>query len=487
MLFSELIQCAKEAKISFEYTLPTHLLGKEKEISFNQAWTDSRRVEKNDLFICTQGEKTDGHKYAEQTVESGASILIVEKEKFKNNALNFSVPLIYVENSVEALMKIALAKRMKFQGKVIGITGTAGKTTVKELLAQVLSCKGKTAKNYLNFNTQIGLSLSILNTSGDENFWVLEAGISHEHDMDEIATVLRPDIALILNADLGHAEGLPKGSAYYKSKLFKYLKDEHSKALACADYSDLVKESQKNTDKIYYFTSQDKKVEYQAKYKGALNENPKNIKGLYTLSFSDLSTGEQEIFDVETPLHSEYGAENVIAISAIASLCGMNEKEIQEAFKKSTLPSQRFEIHYYNNITLIDDSYNANPLSFKRMLQAAQEYTSEKKIFICIAGAMGELGEHAKQAHLELGKELANTRAKYIFYTGDFSKEIKQGLEENSFESEFNLLKSPEDFSEYLKKLALSEATFLVKGSRSNHLELYVQEIQKLYGQEYAL
>ncbi len=483
MQFSELISLAEKAALSFEYHVPE---GKNKEtISFNNAWADSRQIQGNDLFVCLKGDNSDGHAYIEKAIELGISVLIAEKSKVENPKM-LPIACLLVENSMQALTQIAHTRRMQTNAKVIGITGTAGKTTIKELLAQMLSTKGKVAKNYMNYNTQIGLPLSILNADGNEDFWVLEAGISHEHDMDELAPLLRPDIALVLNAGLGHAEGLPQGAAYYKAKLFAHLKDEHSKALTSADYPALVKEGRKNNPQTLYFSAEGKEITYRASYIGL--EEGEELKGKYAI-YCD---GNE--YEVLAPFHGQHMAENAIALATLACLCGLNSSEIIKAFEIAKLPKQRFEVQHYNNkaITLIDDSYNANPLSFNRMIESAKEYTNvylkelATKPFVCVIGAMGELGYEAEKAHEELGEFLAD-KARYVFYTGAFCEEVEKAYKKDAILGTFSALTSPENFAQSLKDLDLKEAVFLVKGSRSNHLEYYVQEIKKYYGDTHAI
>ncbi len=476
MLFSELINFARKAQLEFACS---HCPNDENfvDIEISKVVVDNRLVESGSLFVCISGEKNDGHNFASQAIESGAVALLAEKGKLENP----QVPTLFVDDTSSALQKIAHAKRMDFEGKVIAITGTAGKTSVKEMLFQVLSSKGKTAKNHLNYNTQLGVSISILSAKGDEDFWILEAGISHEHDMDEIATIIRPDIALILNAGLGHAEGLPRGAAYYKSKLFQYLKDSWSVAIASADYADLVKESRKIFSSALYFSTQGKTVPYRAAYMN-MNAEGKGIFRLYA---------DGENFDIEAPLRSAYGAENVIAITSIALLCGMKQEEIQEAFRNTSLPVQRFEVHQFiednKNVTVIDDSYNANPLSFSRMVEAANEYTISteqnptSRPLICLVGAMYELGDKSEKEHEKLAKFIAEMKASYVFYTGPYRENFQFGLESVKGKHKFELLTGEENFAETLKELDLQEAVFLVKGSRSNKLEVYVKELINYY------
>jgi UDP-N-acetylmuramoyl-tripeptide--D-alanyl-D-alanine ligase len=187
--------------------------------------TDSRKVEPGDLFVCIKGERFDGHAYAAQAVAKGAVAVIAEIEAAQLPA-ELEAPVLRVENSVVALGKLAAHHRSKTKACVIGVTGTAGKTTVKEMIAAICSLAGPTAYNYKNLNNQIGLPVSMLDASGEEKFWVFEAGISQPHDMDELGAILGPNVAVIINVGPAHLEGLGDvaGVARYKSRLFHYLR-----------------------------------------------------------------------------------------------------------------------------------------------------------------------------------------------------------------------------------------------------------------------
>ncbi len=474
MTFSELIQYAHKAKLDFSYSVPKSQDAE--NIIIHHFCTDSRQVEKGSLFVCIQGEKSDGHSFAKACIEQGANALIADKKL--DSSIEESAAILYVKDTSKALQEIAHAKRKEFQGNLIAITGTSGKTSVKEMLYQVLSQKGKAAKNHLNFNTQIGVSLSILNTDNDEDFWILEAGISHEHDMEEIAAILTPDIALILNVGLAHAEGLPKGAAFYKSKLFSYLqknKEGNYIAFASADYPTLKEEALKNCAKTQFYSIIDEDCPSYARYLGLNEENM----GRFLLKLNSDS------YEIIAPLRSDYGAENCIAIASIASLF-MSKEEIKQAFTKTTSPQQRFEITHYNDVTLIDDCYNANPLSFKRMITAALEYCkgneTQSRPLICLVGAMYELGEIAEQEHEILAKELTLAKVEKIYYTGSYASSFEKGLKDSHYSGHYALLTSPQDFSAEIKEMRLTNCVFLVKGSRSNHLEKYAQKIREIYG-----
>lgn len=440
------------------------------DIVLTGAASDNRAVKPGDLFVCVPGERTDGHLYAADAVRAGAAAVLAERDPFEGevNARMLLTPVLLADNSVAALGRLGHAWRAEFPGRVVGVTGTAGKTTLKELLAHILSVRGATARNPLNLNTQIGLPVSMLNATGDEDFWVMEAGISHAGDMDELGPVLEPDLAVILNVGAGHVEGLGgKGVARCKAALLKYLAPG-GQALVSADYPDLVRETRALCPTAVYFSTTGKQMPYRATYLG-LGEDGR---GRYRLRL------DGESLDVTCALSGSYGAENVIAAAAAAHLLGLSAEEIARGLEGAEPPAQRFARLSVPGWTVIDDSYNANPLSCARMLEAAAELARDKAL-VCVMGEMLELGDEADREHIELGRALAPARA--VFWLGGHADEVREGLAKEHFTGLFRALARPGDFLPAFAEWDGArtdrerEGLMLFKGSRGNRLERLVQ------------
>ena len=431
--------------------------------------SDSRAVKPGDLFVCVPGERTDGHDHAAEAVRAGAVAVLAERDPFEGevNARVLLTPVLLADNSVAALGRLGHAWRAAFRGKVVGVTGTAGKTTLKELLAHILAGRGATARNPLNLNTQIGLPVSMLGADGDEAFWVMEAGISHAGDMDELGPVLEPDLAVILNVGAGHVQGLGgKGVARCKAALLKYLAPG-AQALVSADYPDLVREARALCPAAVYFSTTGKQMPYRAAYLG-LGEDGR---GRYRLRL------DGESLDVACSLPGPYGAGNGIAAAAAAHLLGLSAEEIARGLEGAALPAQRFARLSVPGWTVIDDSYNANPLSCARMLEAAAELARDRAL-VCVMGEMLELGDEADREHVELGRALAVARA--VFWLGGHADEVREGLEKEHFAGLFRPLARPEDFLpafadwDNARSDRDREGLMLFKGSRGNRLERLV-------------
>ena len=358
--------------------------------------------------------------------------------------------------------------RDRSRATVIGITGTAGKTTVKEALSSILSKVGKTAKNPVNNNNQIGMPCAILNIDGDERFWVIEVGISHEHDMDELGNILCPDVALILNVGDGHTEGLlDKGVAYYKARLLSYL-SPNGYGLINADYKDLVNESKVYKNRVNYFGTESDLSNIKCKY---ISQECDNNLGKFEVRINN------EKFEIFAPFHGQSGAENVSAIVAITKSLNIDIKIIQKEFRNIILPEKRFNRCIVNNWEIIDDSYNANPLSMQRMLEVAKEI-AKKRPFITVLGEMLELGSLSKIKHHDLGLLLSHISPTAVFWKGGNSDNIYEGLKEGNFKGQFIPFSNEKEFKIALDNVHFNEikqknGLIFFKGSRGNHLEIF--------------
>lgn len=451
------------------------------------AVTDSRQAVAGSLFVCIKGERVDGHDFIPQVAEQGALAALASRGVFAGRTPPLAV--IYAEDSVDGLGRLGAARRGDFKGTVIGITGSAGKTSVKEVLAGVLSVRGKTSKNFMNLNSQIGLPVSLLNADADAAFWVMEAGISAPCDMDEIGAILRPDLAVILNVGAAHLSGLEdKGVAYYKSRLLAYLVPG-GRALVSADYPDLSRASRGFGVDVKYFSVRKGDADYYAAYLGPATARSEGASGRYRVHVKG-----DGVFEVVAPFRGSYGSENVAAISGAAHLAGLSIREITLGLAGAALPAQRFACQTRGAFTLIDDSYNANPLSTARMLEAAAEMSADGGAPLFLAmGEMLELGSEVEKAHRELGGQMAAAGAKVVVWKGknaEAGAALRAGLEAGDFSGIFRQAESPEDFAQAMRLFeeftgpdedGRPKGVILFKASRGMRLELWAEVFKNEY------
>jgi UDP-N-acetylmuramoyl-tripeptide--D-alanyl-D-alanine ligase len=385
----------------------------------------------------------------------------------------------------EALRRLAAIHRENASATVIGLTGTAGKTTVKEALAGVLGECGRTERNPMNLNNAVGMPLSMLNAAPDARFWVMEAGVSRVGDMEELARVLRPDTALILNVGDGHAEGLGKGgAAAEKARLLDCIQPGGT-ALVSADYPELDRECAARAAAFAArnirgrrFSARDADVFCRARRLG-----PAGQAGQAGIPRSRFAVcAESAEFVCEAPFFGAYGAENVAAIAAIALSLGLESDAVCRGLAAAETPAQRFAVRTVfmpgrGRYTLVDDSYNANPLSAARMIPAAADAAREKGLpFVPVLGEMLELGEESPAAHERLGEIVAATRPGAVFWTGGQAGCVRRGLRRGGLPGRLEEL--PARTGDFISRLeAMGPALVLFKGSRANRLERWVKAV----------
>ena len=437
----------------------------EEELVVSRIQTDSRLVEPGDLFVCIPGEHFDGHSFAAQAVHKGALAVVSEHPLAQISEM---VPVLLVQNSLKALGRLGLSCRNRYQGKVVAITGTAGKTTVKEFLASVLAEGKSVGKNYKNWNNQLGVPLSIIGFSGQEDYWVLEAGVSVKGDMDELGELIEPDIAVITNVGPAHLEGLGdlRGVAREKAALLKYLRPG-GWAVRSLDYP-LLEEfipPQVRGREISFSLTQ-RQADYRGEYLG-LDEPGR---AGYRLALK----GEEHELRLE--MSGTFVLENVLAASAAAHSLGVEAESILRGLEKASIPEHRCRVHRQGPWQLIDDCYNANPLSMRLALANARDVANDDPL-VLVLGDMLELGAAGEKEHEELGALAAKMEPAKLFFAGRFAPSVRRGFTSLASAERFEAVEDVEGFLQAWRKLGLRRGAILIKGSRGCRLENYVSAL----------
>lgn len=428
------------------------------------AATDSRLVRPGQVFFCIPGTRFDGHEFADKAAEAGAAAIVASRPV----KVSAAVPVLMVPDTLAALGALAGYWRDKCAAGLIAVTGSAGKTTVKDMLASVMARAGKTAKSYKNFNNQIGLPLSILKTDGDEEYLVMEAGISRRGDMDELGEILAPDLVVITNVGQAHLEGLGTvaEAAEQKTRLLAHLRPG-GKGLVCVDYPELWDRARAVLPGVIGFTAKDADAPYKCRYLG-----PREEKGEYELDLGG------EVCRILLPWRGRHFAENLIAVASAAREMGATRDMIREGVLSARLPEGRFECRDIGGWRIVDDSYNANPLSMVCALDGVVEMT-DAGAMVLVLGDMAELGEAAAAAHEDLGKSIARTPCRVVFYHGVHADDVQRGLESAGWAGVLVRVNGPENFITAFKNMGLEPGVVLFKGSRVNKLEEYADRLKQ--------
>lgn len=365
---------------------------------------DSRLIEKNFLFFAYKGEKTDGHDYILAAFEKGALAVVCEHPV--EEAMG---ACIVVENTLKALKEIAEFYRTNINAKVIGITGSVGKTTTKEFIAAVLSRKYDVLKTEGNFNNQIGLPLTILKIRDNHEVAVLEMGISEFGEMRKLSKIAKPDFCVITNIGECHLEklGTRDGVLKAKTEIFEYMNPD-GKVFLNGDDDKLATLREVNGKKPVFFGLSKNNEVYPSK---TIN------RGLWGSECS-IENGDGT-YDVSIPLPGKHMIINTLAAAAVARELEVSYEDVVAGIGEIKAVSGRTNIIQKNSLTIIDDCYNANPVSMKASLDLLTEAVTRK---VAILGDMFELGENEIALHEEVGKYAADCKIEKIVCIGTRSK-----------------------------------------------------------------
>lgn len=425
---------------------------------------DSRNIKKDSLFIAIKGERFDGHDFVDQAVSNGASAILIN-EKYLRIVKDFNIPVITVKDTVIALGNIAKVWRKKINAKVIGITGSAGKTTTKEILATLLAEKFKVNKTSGNNNNHIGVPLTILNTNERHNVLVAELGTNHFGEIAYTANILSPDYGLITNIGDSHLEFLidRKGVLKEKSALLKETIRNNGKVFINVDDPLLNSFGKGVKGKITF--SKRTKADYECRINSYDNYVRPEI----------IIKSKKESLKLTLPLSGDVNVSNYLAAFAIAKEFGVGKKKILSATKKIKSVDKRLNIKNHKTFTLINDTYNANPDSMKSALNILSKLNTKKKK-IAVLGDMFELGKQSKVKHLEVADYLSTLQIDEVFTIGKMmnllDKKLNAKMKSHKHFDNRNALKN------HLNNISLKDTVILVKGSRGMKMEEFVSVIQ---------
>ncbi|MFM2478038.1 UDP-N-acetylmuramoyl-tripeptide--D-alanyl-D-alanine ligase [Celerinatantimonas sp. MCCC 1A17872] len=436
------------------------LIGDDQPIS--SICTDSRHIAPEELFIALVGDHFDGHHYLQQVAQCGAGAALVSQD------IELDIPIVRVKDTRIALGQIAAWQRQQFTGPVAAITGSNGKTTVKEMLSAILNLKYNVLFTQGNFNNDIGLPLTLLRLNEEHQAMVLELGANHPGEITYTANIAKADVALVNNVGDAHIEGFGSrdGVANEKSEIFAAL-DEQGCAVFESDspYLNLFKQKTDKARSVSFGLSQTADV--WAEDAKCLSD------GCY--QFNLCCGVESALVKLKTPgLHN---VKNGCAASAMALQMGMSVDECAKALSEFSGVSGRLRrLKLSEHITLFDDTYNANPNSFNAALDVL---CSRDSFAMLVAGDMGELGEQSKSAHQALGEQ-AKARHIELIATGAQMKYAAQSAGDYGlyYDDQQSLAKA---LLARLHELDAhhSNALVVVKGSRSSQMEKTVQFIQQ--------
>ncbi|TAL23802.1 MAG: UDP-N-acetylmuramoyl-tripeptide--D-alanyl-D-alanine ligase [Nitrospirae bacterium] len=419
---------------------------------------DSRAIKEGELFVALRGSKFDGHDFLYKALEKGSGALV----NFPPAEPPRGKTLIYVKNTLNALQDIAHYMRMRSNIPVIGVTGTNGKTTTKELIASILGTRHRVLKNTGNLNNQIGLPLSLTKISEEDEIAVLEMGASIPGDIKELCGIAAPDYGVVTNIGPGHLEGFGSIEAVRDTKL--EILDTVKAVVAGADDAFLMQGLSMYHGKVVTFG-----IENDADiFAKDINIRDKSSDFLLCL-------GADRSIEINMNIPGTFNIYNALAAAAIGDIFRMDLNDIKTGIESFKGVPMRLEIKELFGTTVISDVYNANPAS---MEEAIKELVRLKKgRAIAVLGDMLELGSYAEEAHRKLGEWMSKLPIDIFIAVGPLMAEAESQFSKGGGQS-FRAATASEA-GKILIGICREEDTVLVKGSRGMGMEK-VLEINKV-------
>ena len=405
--------------------------------------TDTRTIKNKNIFFCLKGQNFNGNLFIEQAISLGASFVIYDEEKLNHK----SEKAIKVKNALETLQALAKYHRSKFNIPVIGLTGSNGKTTSKELINSVLSQKFNVTSTLNNFNNHIGVPLTILEINRKTDLAIIEMGANHLGEIRLLCNIADPNIGYITNFGKAHLEGFGgiQGVIKGKSELYEYIRQK--KGVILVNNDDSIQREKSRGIKTFSF-GKSKKSNY-------LTYNTTSNKSLCEASLNDKK--------ITSNLYGEYNFENINASIAMGIHFGLSFEQIKNGIKNYIPKNNRSEMIKTKKNLLFIDSYNANPTSMKVSIQSFMKFKEIKKTLIL--GDMHEIGKTSLIEHERILNSVKNNKHLKIFLVGKIFNQLKFNSGRIHFFNETNGL------IEYFKKNLITGHTILLKGSRKINLE----------------
>lgn len=425
------------------------------DVEFTQVNTDSRTLTEGELFIALRGERFDAHDFIQQAVAKKPVALVVEKFFPK-----IALPQLVVSDCLLALGQIAAFNRQLFTGKLIAITGSSGKTTVKTMLASIMQEAGSTHATKGNFNNHIGVPLTLLQLNADHQFAVIEMGASGPDEIAYLCELAKPQVSMINNVMPAHIQGFGsiEGVAKAKGEIYQALS---ASGVAVINIDDSFANGWIVELKTKIFISVSLHNTQADFYASEIH--------LKSDSVEFILRHQQQSIKTRLQTQGEHNIRNALMAAACATAVGVDLRKIQTGLQKFSPVSGRMSRYLgVNNIQIIDDSYNANPGS----VRAAIDVLSSIPGSVLVLGDLAELGEDAEKLHAELGDYAQRKKIQKVFTLGKLSANVSRAFGEGAehFTDRDSLI-------EKLKQQASPGMTYLIKGSRSARMELIVSAL----------
>ncbi|HHX8647211.1 UDP-N-acetylmuramoyl-tripeptide--D-alanyl-D-alanine ligase [Vibrio antiquarius] len=434
------------------------------DLLIDEVSTDTRTIDRGALFVALVGERFDAHNFCQQAVDAGAGALLVEKR------LDVNVPQIVVSDTKLALGELASWVHQTCQTPTVAITGSCGKTTVKEMVASILQLKGKVVFTAGNFNNDIGVPLTLLRSQQDDDYAVIELGANHIGEIAYTTQLVKPDIALVNNVAAAHLEGFGSidGVKQAKGEIYQGLA-AGSIAIVNLDSNGETKWESVLADKeVITFSQSNSAADYYASniVMNAAGEASFNL---------HIAASSQEI-ELSLGIIGQHNVANAIAASIIALQMGATLEEVRAGLKHLNKVKGRVEVEALSEkIKLIDDSYNASVPAMKAAVDLLAAFPGQRWL---ILGNMAELGEESLALHRQVGEHAAPQKFEHVLTYGADAKVISELCQGIHFETHQEMI---EYIKQHLDQAVPENHTILVKGANGARMFEVAAALKEYY------
>lgn len=425
--------------------------------------TDSRKAQSGSLFIALEAER-DGHDYIKSAFDNGASAAIAHKAVEPSDTKT----IIMVEDTMKALHDIAVYYKKKYAVPTVSVTGSVGKTTTKDMLYAALAVKYNTLKTQDNFNNEIGVPLTVFALEKEHECAVIEMGMNHFGEIERLAQMAQPDVAVITNIGMSHIENLGSQEGIFKAKM------EVTKLF---------------TDKNTLIVNGDDKFLSQTKGTGAYKviyygiNNPENDvyakdivnNGLKGIEFTAVAGGRE--YHVEVTQPGEHNVYNALAAICVGREFGVSIEDAVKGIKNCEYTSGRLEVSEFGGMQIINDCYNASPDSIKAAIGVLGYATMPRKI--AVLGDVLEMGDYARDAHYALGKAVSGSGIDMLITAGENAAYIAKGAIDSGMEN-VQSFDTTADVCENIKSIVREGDAVLIKASHGMHFEAIYKTIEEM-------
>ncbi|PFA21834.1 MULTISPECIES: UDP-N-acetylmuramoyl-tripeptide--D-alanyl-D-alanine ligase [Bacillus cereus group] len=436
----------------------TGLVERYAEITVQGVSIDTRKIEKGNLYVPIQGDRFDGHSFVDKAVENGA-VATLWKKDVQNPPTD--IPVIFVEDTLEALQALAKSYRDQLDVKVIGVTGSNGKTSTKDIVTSLLATKFKVQKTEGNFNNHIGLPLTILSLEENTEMAVLEMGMSSLGEIEFLSKLARPNAAIITNIGEAHLMDLGSRDAIAEAKLEIVTGLQNGGVFVYNGDEPLL------TNRVPNMNLAAETITF-----GDARANdyyPTSVTLQATGTYFKMNQDKDTVFYL--PVLGKHNVYNTLASMAIAKYFGVTWEEMKQGLVTLQMTGMRMEIVKTNNgLTVINDAYNASPTAMEAAFHLMNGLDGFAKKVV-VLGDMLELGDQEVQFHYEVGKLIDPAKISYVFTYGRLGAQIAEGAKINFPKERVKVYDNKEELVKELQTVIDEKDVVLVKASRGMKLE----------------